>query len=179
MLVLARFVLVESEPPTGLLAILRNHRLFHLVLMAGVIIGIIGVTDITSSDPSTQSTGETLHKVSAVIFFVLTVLQAFQTVMLLIAEHRANAYSAKPSHRWAHRHGHYVLFVISLLLLVREVFLLATISDSQKQYNETFWYPLVALPEILAVAFYAIPGLVPSTSEIESERLPSHVYVGQ
>jgi len=43
---------------------------------------------------------------------------------------------------------------------------MVTINNKTKQNDESFWYTLVALPEILAVAFYSIPGLVPGKKEL-------------
>ena len=59
-----------------------------------------------------------------------------------------------------------ILLLVSLLLLVREAFATATISNSLKQNNEHLWYPLIALPEIIAVVLYATPGLVPRRNEL-------------
>lgn len=49
---------------------------------------------------------------------------------------------------------------------MREAFATATIGDLTKQNNEHFWYPLVALPEILAVIIYTTPDLVPLRSKL-------------
>jgi hypothetical protein len=49
---------------------------------------------------------------------------------------------------------------------VREAFMAATVGNQAKQNNEHLWYPLVALPEVIAVMLYATPGLVPSQSEL-------------
>jgi hypothetical protein len=65
------------------------------------------------------------------------------------------------------RHGNYILCLISLFLIVREVFLVATLGDLARQNEELFWYPFVALPEVLAVACYSISGLVPPRSELK------------
>lgn len=64
------------------------------------------------------------------------------------------------------KHLSLVLCVIALVLLVREIFATATMSDLRKQNNEHLWYPLYALPEILAVAMYSTPNLVPPRSEL-------------
>jgi len=66
--------------------------------------------------------------------------------------------SAKPI---GDRYAIYILLFISLLLLIREIFAMATINDTRKANNENLWYPLSALPEILAVCLYTIKGLVP------------------
>ena len=65
------------------------------------------------------------------------------------------------------KYGIYILYIISLLLLVRESFSMATVSNTFKQNNEHFWYPLVALPEILAVILFSTPGLVPHRSDLQ------------
>jgi hypothetical protein len=64
-----------------------------------------------------------------------------------------------------------ILSLGALLLLVREVFYTATITNTAKQNEEHFWYPLVAVPEILVVILSATPGLVPRREEIQ-QRLP-------
>jgi hypothetical protein len=63
-------------------------------------------------------------------------------------------------------YGAYVLCVIAFLLLIREIFSVATIGNLAKQDNEHLWYPLSALPEIIAVILYATPDLVPPRSEL-------------
>ena len=172
------------------MAILRTKRLFHLVLIAGVIIGIVGTTDLTSSSSSTASTGRLLHKIGIAIFFVLTVVQVFLTVMLFRVENNGmpdslsytkslNPQTAASYRRraqatmWGERHGHYLLVGIAVFLLIREIFSIATIGSS-KANQEDLWYPLVALTEVLAIVCYSIPGLVPLRSELR-EAAPGYV----
>ncbi|KAE9410776.1 hypothetical protein BT96DRAFT_237652 [Gymnopus androsaceus JB14] len=52
--------------------------------------------------------------------------------------------------------------LIAILLLIREIFSVATISNIAKANNEHFLYPLVALPELLCAALYTIAGVIPS-----------------
>ncbi len=59
-------------------------------------------------------------------------------------------------------HGAYIFVVISVLMLIREIYSAATVSDQAKQRDESYWYPLAALPELLAVILFCAPGLVPS-----------------
>jgi len=173
-LVLDRFNMAEKEPPHGPMAILRTKRLFHLVLIAGVIIGIVGTTDLTSSSSSTASTGRLLHKIGIAIFFVLTVVQVFLTVMLFRVENNAASYRRRAqATMWGERHGHYLLVGIAVFLLIREIFSIATIGSS-KANQEDLWYPLVALTEVLAIVCYSIPGLVPLRSELR-EAAPGYV----
>lgn len=42
--------------------------------------------------------------------------------------------------------------------------------DLSKQNNEHFWYPLVALPELLAALLYTIPDLLPTRAEMQQAR---------
>lgn len=63
----------------------------------------------------------------------------------------------------------YTLCLIAILLLVREIYLTATLNTTRQ--NEASWYPLAALPELLAVLLFAVPGLVPEKSE-----LAAHAY---
>jgi hypothetical protein len=68
------------------------------------------------------------------------------------------------------RNGNYLLCLISLLLLIREVFLTATIANPAKQNDERLWFPLVALPELLAVVCYSVSGLVPPRSTLNKDN---------
>ena len=69
------------------------------------------------------------------------------------------------------RYGNYILLVISLLLVVRESFATATVKNSAKQNNEHFWYPFLAVPEILVVVLFSTPGLVPRQDEVPEYSL--------
>jgi hypothetical protein len=64
------------------------------------------------------------------------------------------------------RYGNYILLIISFLMIIREVFTVATVTNTTQEYNEHLWYPLIALPEILVVILYLTPGLVPRRDEL-------------
>ena len=64
------------------------------------------------------------------------------------------------------RYGNYILLVISLLLVIRESFATATVSNSAKQDNEHFWYPFLAVTEFVVVILFSTPGLVPRQDEV-------------
>jgi hypothetical protein len=64
------------------------------------------------------------------------------------------------------RHGILVLAPIMLLLLVREAFAAGTVHNPAQADKEALWYPLSALPELLAVLLFATPGLVPSCAAL-------------
>ncbi|KAJ7118401.1 hypothetical protein C8R43DRAFT_96205 [Mycena crocata] len=166
-LVLDRDIIAGGEPG-GLLSLnpLRNPHLFRVVLMAGVALGIVGIIDSTSSKPDELSTGKTLRKAGTIVFLVLTIVQAMQTVWFL----KDRSYSKNSVRPFGDRHGRYLLVLISLFMLVREVFLAATLNDVSKQNNERLWYPLVALPEFLAVLCYSVSGLVPTRAALKAVR---------
>ena len=162
-------------------AILSNRKLFHLVLLAGLIMGIIGITDSTGSSPS--STGTTLRKASVIVFLILTLLQAYQTFALVRAERSGEITFSSCSFEYladvlvedskfriqslgdtlGARHGAIIFGAIAAFLLVREIYLVSTISSTIKQNKEDTWYPLVALPELICVVLYALPGVIPPT----------------
>lgn len=72
----------------------------------------------------------------------------------------------KEKSRFRARHDVRLLAVIILLLLVRVAFLAGTSHNSNSQNNEALWYPLVALPEMLVVSLFAVPGLLPTRAAI-------------
>lgn len=45
-----------------------------------------------------------------------------------------------------------------------------------QQNEEKLWYPLVALPEVLAVILFAVPGFVPARNEIPEDRRGGYFY---
>ncbi|KAJ7125227.1 hypothetical protein C8R44DRAFT_619682 [Mycena epipterygia] len=164
-LVLDREIVSGAEPVNFLpIQLIRSRRLFRTALLIGVILGVIGINDATSSDASTASTGTALRKASTIVFLVLTILQALQAV-IVVRESFKSGYR-NDSRPFGDRHGGYLLCLISLLLLVREAFLTATIANSKKQNDERLWFPLVALPEFLAVVCYSVSGLVPPRSAL-------------
>jgi hypothetical protein len=70
------------------------------------------------------------------------------------------------------KHGQHILLLISLLLVVREVYIVVTINNSAKQRDETLFYTLEAVPELLAVMFFATPGLIPDKHR--GELIPTY-----
>ncbi|KAJ3491551.1 hypothetical protein NLJ89_g11327 [Agrocybe chaxingu] len=175
----------RPESKIRLIRITQNRRMFRLLLLSAVVIGAVGSSIANGS--FTNSTANALRKTSVIIFLVLTILQAFQTVYYAWMELRGSWFAGlryfleferfnfdmvDPQRYMdideplGKRHAIFILVAISLLLLVREIFLTATINNPRKQIQESLWYPLVALPEILAVILYAIPGLVPSRKEL-------------
>jgi hypothetical protein len=158
--------LTDRPPPTSpILRITRNRHLFRMVLMTAVVLGIVSATQ-TNSNGSTSTTSSSLHKVSTIIFLVLTILQALQTLILVRVEISEKDTYKRSNESFGAKHAMPILLLVSLLLLVREAFATATINNLAKQNTEHLWYPLIALPEIIAVVLYATPGLVPPRNEL-------------
>lgn len=68
------------------------------------------------------------------------------------------------------RYGIYILVFIAVLLMIREIFTAATLGSQAKFNNEHFWYPLIAVPELLAVLCYSTPDLVPRRRELPTSN---------
>ena len=79
---LIRILLADPTPPENpLLRITQNRRLFRVAILVALILGIASSTT-TNSNGSTSSTANSLHIASTIIFLVVTVLQAIQTIFL-------------------------------------------------------------------------------------------------
>lgn len=66
------------------MALIKNRRLFRLTMIVAVVLG--SVSSSISNGGSSQ-VASALHKATIIIFLVLTVLQAFQTVLLIRMEY--------------------------------------------------------------------------------------------
>ncbi|KAG7447047.1 uncharacterized protein BT62DRAFT_948923 [Guyanagaster necrorhizus] len=163
-LVLDRDLLRKTLPSENPISrIFRNRRLFHIIMIVAVALGVYGIT--SSMHNPTSSVASTCRKASVLIFLGLTIVQAFLTIASINKEIQ-DGYRPMQASSLGDRYGSFILCAISLLLLVREAFMVATITNSQKEADEHFWYPLVALPEILAIMLYCTPGLVPPRSKL-------------
>ncbi|KAJ3887860.1 hypothetical protein GG344DRAFT_54883 [Lentinula edodes] len=143
----------------SLLRLTRNRRLFRTALIVPMALGIAGI-NLASSNP-TSSTGTSLREASAIIFLILTVFQVLQTLVLIKAEHEGKDSLKSTFTSFGTKHASLLFGIISLLLLIREIFTVVTINNIAKANNEHLWYPLIALPEILCVLVYTIPGVIP------------------
>jgi hypothetical protein len=83
-------------------------------------------------------------------------------------------------HKVGAKHGAKIFALISVFLLVREIFSVATLGNPKVSENEHFFYPLLVLPELLVVLLFMTPGLVPSKEQRELAKanatyeLPKH-----
>ncbi|KAF9066003.1 hypothetical protein BDP27DRAFT_1547739 [Rhodocollybia butyracea] len=151
----------KYENPFNLLT--RNRRLFHLVAVAALIMGIIGITDSTGSSSSPSSSGTALRRASVAVFLVLTLVQAYQTFVLVRTERSENPilHAQNLGDSIGSTHGSIIFTVMAGLLIIREIYMVATIGSITLSNKEDMWYPLVALPELLCVALYVAPGVIP------------------
>ncbi|KAF8919139.1 hypothetical protein CPB85DRAFT_880996 [Mucidula mucida] len=139
-----------------------TRKLFRLILSGGVALGIAGIISSSNGD----SDSSTLRQASVIIFLVLTAAQVYLTVRLIFNEAAYARHFPPVNTSLGVKHGSFILGAIAVLLLIRELFLVVTINDNQTVNDEHFWYPLVVIPEILAVTLYCAPGLVPPKSEL-------------
>jgi len=171
-LVLDRILLADPTPPNNpILRITQNRKLFRGAILAGLILGISASTT-TNSDGTSSTTTSSLHVASTVIFLVVTVLQAVQTIFLAGKPTSGqNKYFQEGKNSLGVRYGNYILLIISLLLIVRETFATATVKNNAKENDEHFWYPFLVIPEYLAVVLFTAPGLVPRQDEVSEYAL--------
>ncbi|EIW85842.1 hypothetical protein CONPUDRAFT_70536 [Coniophora puteana RWD-64-598 SS2] len=166
-LVLDRGLLSDAPLPNGPISrITRRRPLFRICLTAAVAVGITGAIEYAiGTKQSTIDLGNTLRKVSLWIFLVLSVLVLFQTYLLIRSESSYGTHKVSDA-AFGARHGIVLLCVISLLLVAREAFFVATAGNQTKANDENLWYPLAATTEFIAVILFAAPGLVPSRAEL-------------
>lgn len=168
-LILDRVAFAKNPPRGPIYFILKRRFLFRLALTAAVSTGITGsVQTLLGTQQSTISTGETLRKVAIYIFLVCAILVFLQAFILARVEFSEGGYRSA-THSPGGKYGIYLLIAVSLLLVAREAFFAATISNLTAQGNEHLWYPFAALTELLAVGIFTVPGLVPARSEIPQE----------
>ncbi|KAJ7894099.1 hypothetical protein B0H13DRAFT_2036800, partial [Mycena leptocephala] len=171
-LVLDRDILAGGKVPGSLFSpnLFNNPHLFRTILSVTVAGSIVGVIDNTSPKPGDISTNKTLRKAGIGIFFRPyrrpSGTDHLVRVYIVLTFSPVAKSSVRP---FGDRNGRYLLCLISLLMLVREVFLMATL-NSARQNQESLWYPLVALPELLAVGCYSVSGPVPTRAALKAAK---------
>jgi len=149
-----------------------NTRIVHVLLVLAVILGIVGTTDIYSSKASDVTQGKTLKIVSAVLFVVISICLFLRAIGNVQGDTSGTGKYAKRS-TFGDQHGHHVLLIISAVLLIREVYLLGTVNNKSKQADEKLFYILEAVPELIAICLFTIPGLIPVPGAVVEQVLPS------
>jgi hypothetical protein len=148
-----------SNPLTRLM---QREKLVNLILTVALVLSIVSSTK--SFDPASFSLAQTLRVASVTIFLVVTALTTFLAAQLVLMERSTQ---------------HMLAMLIILLLLVREVFSEASAQSSGIGKNEALWYVLDSVSEVVAVALFAAPGLVPAKEKLqvaeEGQRKGSYV----
>ncbi|KAF7332734.1 hypothetical protein MKEN_00156900 [Mycena kentingensis (nom. inval.)] len=156
---------------------LANRIVFHILLSGAIIVGVVGsVRNIRSAnDPDSDQAAlaKKLRKISTLILFLLAALQLTQSILFFRQPRRGDGTTLAPAATSStladpRGPGRVLLIIISKLLIVRQLFLLATIDHTSKANQESLWYPLVAVPELLVALMFALPGLVPVRKELKA-----------
>lgn len=164
-LVLDREKITNVSLGTGVISVLNgitgNKILFHNAVLAGVVLGILGSVQVSSIDPTKRTI---LRKISPIIFLVLIVILLYRCLLLYCREKIANREFKSSNESAGEKYGYYVLSVIASLLLIRQIFVTATMGSVDQYGYEDLWYAFVAVPELIAVVLFATPDLVPPHS---------------
>ncbi|KIP08657.1 hypothetical protein PHLGIDRAFT_103999 [Phlebiopsis gigantea 11061_1 CR5-6] len=147
-----------------ILGIICNRRLVRIGLLVAVSLGVAAGSLTGSDSQSTLNIATALHRASIYIFLAIVASLVIVTANLAYDEHKEGMMKHEAS--IGRQYRVLVLLAIAFLCLTRESFYAATAKDSVKQNNAHLWYPLSALPELLAVMLFAAPGLVPSRREL-------------
>jgi hypothetical protein len=160
-----RFQLTGVQPGRNLIArVTSEKRLFRLILTIAVVLGVIASTKLTpDSSPSSIETGKQLRTASTALFLALCCALGLHTLFVIRVEREVQESSRQGP--FGRRHGAIFLLAIIVLFLIKEIYLVATLT--QTMTDETAFYCLAVLPEFLAVVLFAVPGLVPDKEEVD------------
>jgi cytochrome b561 len=163
-MVLDRELIKGTAGSSPLSRITGNRVLIRIALIAAVSLSITGA--VQASTGSTQKTidlGKHLKMIAIAIFLVVAALLVVHTIFSISAESRKT--SDDKEYSSLAPYGLYILLIIGLLLLVREVFYIATVNKTI-QYKEGLFYPFAACTELAAVMLFLIPGIIPLKREV-------------
>lgn len=142
-----------------------NPALVHLSLTGAVILSIVGIIDVNSTNVNDHSRGKTFRIISAIAFAAINGILILRCLFSLKDQAHGSTLGA--------RHGGTILLLASCVFIVREVFLVATVNNATASRNETLFYILEAVPELIGVLLLATPGLIPSKYDNDG-ALPTH-----
>jgi len=171
-----------------------TRNVVRLLLVVAVVVGIRGwaydVQSIDLFDSALEGYGrssaqggsdgfkraDSLHnkalafqKATVHIFLVVTTLLAVHTVILLYRERarleRRSMNGESTDTGTAAPYAIYMPFLITIALLTRSVYRTVAINDSTIGRNKIAFYFLGALPEWLALLFFAVKGVVPKKKD--------------
>jgi len=172
-MVLDRGVIKGTAGSSPLSRVTANRHLIRLALVAAVALSITGAVQAnTGTTQKTINLGKQLKTAGIATFLAVAALLVVHTVFSISAEARKTSDQKEQSSLAPH--GLRILLLIGLLLLVREVFLIAT-NNKITQYKEQLFYPFEAGTELVAVLLFLTPGLIPLKRELaEATRVNSH-----
>lgn len=146
-----------------------NGHVVHLVLFGAVVLSIIGTTDVYSA--KSVSLGKTFREIAAIMFAGVTGILVLRCALHL-REHASFNGQYKRQESIGEKYGNHILLLISLVFLLREVYLVITVNNASTQKNETLFYLLEAVPELIGVCLVATPGLIPQNNQ--GELIPTY-----
>jgi len=157
--------------PRTLFMLFGSRHFVRLVLLVSVGIGCAGdVETFLRFSSSSVSLGDVLRRASIYILLGMSILLILEITLLNLSKHAPEKSRMDTvGGGFGERHGVLVLFTISMLLVLRELFFTATATRLSDQNNEDLWYPFAAVTELLAVLLFAVPRLVPTREELPAE----------
>ncbi|KAF5349653.1 hypothetical protein D9756_008796 [Leucocoprinus leucothites] len=155
------------------MVILTNKRLYHLIIIASVVLVIIGTSNISDSDPDKQSLGKTLRTAGTWVLFGATAIQGFRSGAFVYLKSTKYRRTGLKTNTFVDTHAATLLALISALLVERMIYTVITLGQ---RAHEATYYPLSALPEFLCVCLVAIPGLVLSRTELQEQDVLMQGY---
>ncbi|KAJ3278485.1 hypothetical protein HK104_002298 [Borealophlyctis nickersoniae] len=146
--------------------------ILRFIMFVAVVVGVCGTSLMKSTDPDTKNLSQNLRNASMLIFSSCTMM----LVLLVMHVTWATLDIRKRVFVPIQVGPVYTLLLASLFLLVRQLFLVCTYKDVAtrtdpltRQATEALFYPLVVLPEIIALLLLALPGVVETDVQAEKE----------
>ncbi|KAI0821018.1 hypothetical protein BC629DRAFT_1587349 [Irpex lacteus] len=151
----------EARGPIGVFiwGLRRTRMLVRVVLLVAIALGIASGVKQGHTNADDQKTALDLRRGSLYIFLVVSCLLLMMTVILAGEE-------LSTDRRYGPKHGTFVLLLIGVLCVVREAFLCATASTFPQHNKAAWFYPLVAVTELICALLFLVPRLVPSRQEL-------------
>jgi len=164
-MVLDRGLIKGTAGSSPLSRITGNRLLIRLALMAGVSLAVTGAVQAgVGTQQKTIDLGKHLKTIAIVIFLVVAALLVVHTIFSISAEAKKTS-DAKQQQSSLAPYGLHILLLVGLLLLIREIFYIAT-NNKMQQYKEQLFYPFAAGTELAAVVLFLVPGLIPLKREL-------------
>ncbi|KAJ7139132.1 hypothetical protein C8R44DRAFT_301478 [Mycena epipterygia] len=165
----------------------HRGRFVELLLLLSIILGAVGVSYTLGTNTGRTALGNKLNDAATYIFLAVTFIVAIVTLLTIHIERSFRGTGTTPPAPIGTGHHLLILAVVTILLLLRMLFIATTIHQratgqstptsqasstikKTAQGNEHLWYPLAALAELLVVLLFLAPGLVPLRSMLTRHR---------